>query len=88
MTQILHKLAADGRTRAFGEAAEWNTASLSSFGMTAFRQLGFARKFTVFGRTMVWWEQRKAVEQQKKSEKDIPVLGSGCKDSSVRELRD
>ena len=56
MTHILHELAKEGRARAFGEAAEWNKASLSSFGMTAFRRLGFARKFKILGRTVVRWE--------------------------------
>jgi len=55
MTQILHRLAAEGLGRAFGEAGEWNQASLSSFKMTPFRRLGVARKLTVFGRTVVWW---------------------------------
>jgi hypothetical protein len=87
MTQILHQLAAEGRSRAFGEAAEWNKASLSSFGMTSFRQLGFARKFTVFGRTIVWWEQRKAVKQRQNSVKDSPVLGPGSNDTPVRGFR-
>ncbi len=55
MTQILHRLAAEGLGRAFGEAGEWNQASLSSFKMTPFRRLGVARRLTVFGRNVVWW---------------------------------
>jgi ribosomal protein S18 acetylase RimI-like enzyme len=57
MTHILHTLAAEGLTRAFGEAAEWNHASLSSFKMTPFRQLGTASKITLFGHTLVWWPE-------------------------------
>jgi hypothetical protein len=55
MTHILHQLASEGRARAFGEAAEWNKASLASFGMTPFRRLGWARKFTILRRTLVYW---------------------------------
>jgi ribosomal protein S18 acetylase RimI-like enzyme len=57
MTQILHRLATDGLARAFGEAGEWNHASLSSFKMTPFRHLGAARKLTIFGRTIVCWTE-------------------------------
>jgi ribosomal protein S18 acetylase RimI-like enzyme len=55
MAYILHTLAAEGLGRAFGEAAQWNTASLSSFRMTPFRRLGTASKLTLFGHTWVWW---------------------------------
>jgi len=55
MTQILHQLAVEGLGRAFGEAGEWNLASIASFKMTPFRCLGVARKLTIFGRTFVCW---------------------------------
>ncbi|MGA2983118.1 MAG: hypothetical protein ABSG32_04855 [Terriglobia bacterium] len=55
ITQILHRLAAEGMGRAFGEAGEWNQASISSFKMTPFLRLGVARKLTIFGRTIVCW---------------------------------
>jgi hypothetical protein len=55
MTHILHQQATEGMARAFGEAGEWNKASLSSFAMTPFRRLGWARKWTILGRTIVWW---------------------------------
>ena len=55
MTHVLHSLAAEGKARAFGEAAEWNKASLSSFDMTSFRCLGWARKFTILGHTIACW---------------------------------
>jgi L-amino acid N-acyltransferase YncA len=55
ITQILRTLAAEGMARAFGEAAEWNQASLASFKMSSFRRLGYARKVTIFGRTFVHW---------------------------------
>jgi|HubBroStandDraft_5_1064220.scaffolds.fasta_scaffold30984_2 hypothetical protein len=63
MTHILHELAAEGRARAFGEAAEWNKASLSSFAMTPFRRLGWARKFTIFRHTLVHWGANEPVRQ-------------------------
>ena len=55
MSQILHALAAEGLARAFGEAAEWNAASLSCYAMTPFRVLGRASKFAIFGRPVVHW---------------------------------
>jgi ribosomal protein S18 acetylase RimI-like enzyme len=62
MTHILHTLAAEGAARAYGEAAEWNQASLSSFAMNSFRRLGLARKFTVFGHTVVCWAGKEPVD--------------------------
>jgi hypothetical protein len=67
MTHILHRLGADGRARAFGEAAEWNKASLSSFAMTPFRRLGWAKKFTVFGHTIVYWSAHEPVPEEQSS---------------------
>lgn len=55
VTHILHRLKMEGVARAFGDAAEWNQASLSSYKMTPFRRLGVAKKFTFLGRTSVWW---------------------------------
>ena len=78
MTHILHELAKEGRARAFGEAAEWNKASLSSFGMTAFRRLGFARKFEIFGRTVVSWEVGETAERVKQGDaKSAPPATTG-----------
>ena len=85
MTHILHRLAAEGRARAFGEAAEWNKASLSSFAMTPFRRLGWARKFTVLRRTIVWWDRRQALEQ-KREFKGHPISATGRKKASVPDL--
>ncbi len=72
MTHILHKLAEEGRARAFGEAAEWNKASLSSFAMTPFRRLGWARKFTVFGHTIVCWSANESVQQAQRARVKLP----------------
>jgi len=55
MTQVLHQLAIDGLARAFGEAGEWNQASVASFKMSPFRELGLARKLTIPGRIIVCW---------------------------------
>jgi ribosomal protein S18 acetylase RimI-like enzyme len=76
MTHILHQLAKEGRARAFGEAAEWNKASLSSFAMTPFRRLGFARKFPIFGRTMVWWDEGDTPVQAQKGEVKSAPMGA------------
>lgn len=57
VTQILHTLAGEGLARAFGEAGEWNRVSISSFKMTPFRRLGVAKKWTVFGLTIVCWNK-------------------------------
>ena len=53
---ILRRLAADGWTRAFIEAAEWNHAQLISLANTPFHRLGRAKKLKFFRRTVVFWE--------------------------------
>jgi GNAT superfamily N-acetyltransferase len=53
--QILQMLAVEGAARVFGEVGEWNQASLSSYRLTPFRRLGWARMLTIFGRTIVCW---------------------------------
>jgi GNAT superfamily N-acetyltransferase len=63
---ILRELAGECRGRAFIEAAEWNHAQLASLEKTPFHRIGWARKFTVLGRTMVFWEQSPAAEQVRK----------------------
>lgn len=64
MNYILSQLSRDCGKRAYGEAAEWNTASLASFAMARFIPLGKAKKFVLFGRTVVWWSSQ-AVEQRR-----------------------
>ena len=86
MTHILHRLAEEGRARAFGEAAEWNQASLASFAMTPFRLLGWARKFTISRRTMVCWDQKQPVEHRREFGKQSIAAG-GRKGSSIPDLR-
>jgi hypothetical protein len=65
MTHILQSVAAGGAARAFAEAGEWNQASLASIGMTSFRRLGWARKLTVFGHTIVWWGENETIGQER-----------------------
>jgi hypothetical protein len=84
MTYILHQLAAEGKARAYGEAAEWNKASLSSFGMTPFRRLGWGKKYTMFGRTIVWWDHRHAVERETKTQS---AAATGRKPAQVARLK-
>lgn len=61
ITHILRVLSAEGLARAFGEAGEWNRASLASFRMSPFSPLGSARKTTVFGHTVVFWDEKRDV---------------------------
>jgi hypothetical protein len=60
---ILCSLAAEGRGRAFIEAACWNAAQLSSLKKTPFHRSGCARKWTLFGRTIVCWAGSGTVRQ-------------------------
>jgi len=85
MDHIVSELAADGCKRAYGEAAEWNKASLSSFAMVSFRRLGLARKFTILGHTVVTWTRNQAAEKKRESEK--ASLATGSKRPIVSDLR-
>lgn len=55
VNSILNSLASRVLGRAFIEAAEWNHPQLASLRKTPFRCLGLARKFKIFGKTMVCW---------------------------------
>ncbi len=59
VTHILTKLALETKNRAFIEAAQWNTAQLSSLSKTPFRQFGLASKHDFFGKTLVVWSKEK-----------------------------
>jgi hypothetical protein len=59
-THVLRVLSIEGLARAFGEAGEWNQASLASFRMSPFRPLGSARKITILGHTIVFWDEKLA----------------------------
>jgi hypothetical protein len=72
MTYIMCQLAAEGLARAFGEAAEWNRASISSFKMTPFRPFGSASKRTILGRTIVFWSKQEGVSVAKARPKGVP----------------
>jgi ribosomal protein S18 acetylase RimI-like enzyme len=72
---ILRTLALECRGRAFIEAAEWNQPQLASLRNTPFRQLGLARKFTMFGYTSVWWRENKTVDQQPAFEAPFAATG-------------
>jgi hypothetical protein len=63
---ILQSLAAEGAARAFADTGEWNEAQIASFKMTPFRRLGMARSLTIFGRTLVSWDERQAPEELQK----------------------
>ena len=64
VNHILRSLAAEYQGRAFIEAAEWNLAQLASLRRTPFHRLSSARKFTIFGHTIVCWARDEAVEQK------------------------
>jgi GNAT superfamily N-acetyltransferase len=55
VNHILRELHREGNSRAFMEAAEWNTPQLASIRRMPFQQLGCARKFHMFGRLLVIW---------------------------------
>lgn len=64
--QILDGLAANGASRAFIEAAEWNDAQLLSLRKTPFRCLGSVRSFAIFGHTLALWMRTGATVQMRK----------------------
>jgi hypothetical protein len=70
---ILQTMAAEGRTRAFGDTAEWNEAQLSSFKMTHFRPLGLAKSLTIFGHTFVSWIEYASAQHLEKAAKQRHV---------------
>jgi ribosomal protein S18 acetylase RimI-like enzyme len=86
VSYILRSLAAESQGRAFIEAAEWNHAQLDSLRKTPFRPLGWARKFTILRRTIVYWDQSKAVEHKRDSKKQS-IATAGREDSSLSDLR-
>jgi GNAT superfamily N-acetyltransferase len=55
VNHILARLASERRSRAFIEAAQWNTAQLSSLVRTPFQPFGRAWKCRFWGRTLVIW---------------------------------
>lgn len=77
---ILHTLAAEGRSRAFADTAEWNQAQLASFKMTPFRRLGVVRTYRVLGQELNRWVESKPLNREQKSstmrEKPMKVLRS------------
>jgi GNAT superfamily N-acetyltransferase len=87
VTHILSEVAAECGGRAFIEAAEWNHAQLASLRKTSFNRLGRATKFTIFGRTIVCWDEseRKACGQEIELKK-VPIV-TGTKGSKVPDLR-
>jgi len=55
---VLETLAVEGKKRALLEAAEWNTAQLSSLRRTPFQELGVVRKRSLFGKPTVIWSSQ------------------------------
>jgi ribosomal protein S18 acetylase RimI-like enzyme len=63
VNHILRSLAGECGGRALIEAAEWNGPQLSSLRKTPFRRMGWARKSTIFHRTIVSWDQNETVQK-------------------------
>jgi RimJ/RimL family protein N-acetyltransferase len=55
--RILDQLAAENRSRAYIECAEWNRPQLKSLKKTGFQLLGVARKKYFLGQTFIQWEK-------------------------------
>jgi ribosomal protein S18 acetylase RimI-like enzyme len=88
---ILASVKEEGASRVFGDVAEWNQASLSFYRTIPFRRLGVARSVTVFGRTMVFWEGNKTVEQKQKNKqknelKNVSIAATGPKGPKIGDL--
>jgi len=60
VSHILNNLALEGKARVFIEAAEWNTAQLHSLERVPFQKLGYARKHSLLGGTIVVWSERRS----------------------------
>jgi len=73
INHILQKLRDEGVARVFGDVAEWNRASLSFYKTIPFQSLGWARKYTVFGQTLVWWDEVDALSRKMKYKSRAPV---------------
>lgn len=76
---ILQALKAEGGARAYGDSAEWNQASLASFKMTPFRQLGVVRSFTVLGHRFTSWTDgvnKKHAPRANRERRNVPATAS------------
>lgn len=87
VNSILCSLAVECRGRAFIEAAEWNQPQLASLRKTPFHRLGWARKLTIFGRTMVCWDENKTTQEQKGELKNASADVTGRQGAKIRDLR-
>jgi GNAT superfamily N-acetyltransferase len=58
VVHVLETVAGEGKRRALIEAAEWNTAQLSSLRRTPFQKLGVVRKRGLFGKPSVVWSSQ------------------------------
>jgi ribosomal protein S18 acetylase RimI-like enzyme len=86
ITHILRSLGDEGAARVFGDVAEWNQASLSFYKTIPFHRLGLARKVTILGYTLVYWDQNQAVEHKRES-KMQSITTTGRKGASIPDLR-
>jgi hypothetical protein len=78
VTYILKNLELDGAKRVFGEVAEWNQPSLSSYKTTSFRRLGRARMVSFCGRTLVSWDHNSLLQEEPTSRREKTELAPSC----------
>lgn len=80
---ILWRLSVDGAARVYGEVAEWNDASLSSYTTMPFRRLGRVRRLTLLRRTIVCWDENSQPAEkqsvQPKRQTLVPLRDEGSK---------
>jgi ribosomal protein S18 acetylase RimI-like enzyme len=84
VNHILRSLSTELQGRAFIESAEWNQAQLASLTKTTFHRLTVARKFTIFGRTLVWSKANRAIAQKPE---DDPGRVAVTPDAKISRLR-
>lgn len=84
---MLQALKAEGCARAYAEIREWNRTSQASFTMTPFTRLGWARKATVLGRTLVWWTKVAPSDEPKKKAATSPSTGRQKSSAPVSSLK-
>jgi hypothetical protein len=87
VSYILRSLTTECQGRAFIEAAEWNKSQLASLMRTPFRIVGSARWYTIFCRTLVWWDPNRPVEQKHELEKQSFIAAGNNRGTSVPDLR-
>lgn len=88
ITHILRSLREEGALRVFGDVAEWNEASLSFYKTVPFHRLGMARTFSVFGYTLVYWDQNVGLQNEQRSvSRTQPLSATGREGVKIQGAR-